>query len=223
MSKLKRKWIKVIESEENGTPLEDSIRAQVMETHPNLPILQRASAPEAPMMAAPLAADSQASEVDGETQHDLPRELPLPQLPPYHPPAPQQHLQQADSRASQHQSQTHDPQLDSQILSQQTQQRDSHLDSRLLPPQYSHQDLQHYPHPEQHAYPHHEPQSSFQGELQYAPAESQLLHHQARPPPTDPQLQTPYYGTSPYEQHISPQIEQELRRHLARADAPRSL
>ncbi|KAK1058357.1 hypothetical protein LTR74_013475 [Friedmanniomyces endolithicus] len=57
MSKLKRKWSRVIESEESGLPLEDGIRAQVMETHPTLPLLENgAVAPSAPMTPAELKA-----------------------------------------------------------------------------------------------------------------------------------------------------------------------
>ncbi|KAK0956466.1 hypothetical protein LTS16_003103 [Friedmanniomyces endolithicus] len=57
MSKLKRKWTRVIESEESGEPLEDGIRAQIMETHPNLPLLENgAVAPSAPMTPAELEA-----------------------------------------------------------------------------------------------------------------------------------------------------------------------
>ncbi|KAK4570438.1 hypothetical protein LTR86_002518 [Recurvomyces mirabilis] len=41
MSKLKRKWLKVIECEENGQPLDDATRVLVMETHPTLPIIQQ--------------------------------------------------------------------------------------------------------------------------------------------------------------------------------------
>lgn len=43
MSKLKRKWIKVIETEESGGPLDDETRAQVLETHPDLNILRGSS------------------------------------------------------------------------------------------------------------------------------------------------------------------------------------
>lgn len=39
MSKMKRKWLRVIEWEETGTPLDESTRAQLVETHPNLPAL----------------------------------------------------------------------------------------------------------------------------------------------------------------------------------------
>ncbi|KAK4893858.1 hypothetical protein LTR27_007884 [Elasticomyces elasticus] len=46
MSKLKRKWMRVIEAEETGHPLDASIREQVLETHPDLPILQAGSGGE---------------------------------------------------------------------------------------------------------------------------------------------------------------------------------
>ncbi|KAK5741524.1 hypothetical protein LTR17_003962 [Elasticomyces elasticus] len=49
MSKLKRKWMRVIEAEETGHPLEASIREQVLETHPDLPILQAGSGGVEPM------------------------------------------------------------------------------------------------------------------------------------------------------------------------------
>lgn len=41
MSKMRRKWIRVIEFEENGTPIDESTRQQLMETHPDLPILHQ--------------------------------------------------------------------------------------------------------------------------------------------------------------------------------------
>ncbi|KAK4495823.1 hypothetical protein PRZ48_013091 [Zasmidium cellare] len=44
MSKMKRKWLRVIEYEENGTPIDDLTRTQLMETHPDLPLLQHESA-----------------------------------------------------------------------------------------------------------------------------------------------------------------------------------
>jgi len=53
MSKLKRKWLRVIECEETGQPIDDVTRALLMETHPNLPILhqQVLAAPTAQMVA----------------------------------------------------------------------------------------------------------------------------------------------------------------------------
>jgi len=50
MSKLKRKWLRVIESEESGNPLDPATRAWVTETHPDLPILHQTSAPAATML-----------------------------------------------------------------------------------------------------------------------------------------------------------------------------
>ncbi|KAK3648058.1 hypothetical protein LTR56_007758 [Elasticomyces elasticus] len=49
MSKLKRKWMRVIEAEETGHPLDASIREQVLETHPDLPILQAGPNDRVPM------------------------------------------------------------------------------------------------------------------------------------------------------------------------------
>lgn len=49
MSKLKRKWLRVIEFEENGTPLDETTRVQLMETHPDLPMLHQHSVPQAQM------------------------------------------------------------------------------------------------------------------------------------------------------------------------------
>lgn len=46
MSKMRRKWVRVIEYEENGTPIDENTRAQLMETHPDLPLL---NAPQAQM------------------------------------------------------------------------------------------------------------------------------------------------------------------------------
>lgn len=53
MSKMKRKWLRVIDFEENGTPIDDMTRAQLMETHPDLPVLQQA-APAPADMGAPI-------------------------------------------------------------------------------------------------------------------------------------------------------------------------
>ncbi|KAF2771179.1 hypothetical protein EJ03DRAFT_325632 [Teratosphaeria nubilosa] len=41
MSKLKRKWLKVIEAEESGEPLDTAIHQLVKETHPDLSILEK--------------------------------------------------------------------------------------------------------------------------------------------------------------------------------------
>ncbi|KAF2165816.1 hypothetical protein M409DRAFT_24103 [Zasmidium cellare ATCC 36951] len=40
MSKMKRKWLRVIEYEENGVPIDDLTRSQLLETHPDLPLLR---------------------------------------------------------------------------------------------------------------------------------------------------------------------------------------
>jgi hypothetical protein len=39
MSKMKRKWLQVIEYEETGHPIDATTYASLMETHPDLPIL----------------------------------------------------------------------------------------------------------------------------------------------------------------------------------------
>ncbi|KXS93885.1 hypothetical protein AC578_1688 [Pseudocercospora eumusae] len=44
MSKMKRKWLRVIEFEENGTLIDDFTRQQLLETHPDLPVLAQSSA-----------------------------------------------------------------------------------------------------------------------------------------------------------------------------------
>lgn len=50
MSKMKRKWLRVIECEESGQPIDDATRELLMETHPTLPIRQGSHVPAAPMM-----------------------------------------------------------------------------------------------------------------------------------------------------------------------------
>jgi hypothetical protein len=44
MSKMKRKWLRVIEFEESGQPIDEVTRQQLLETHPDLPLLQGTSA-----------------------------------------------------------------------------------------------------------------------------------------------------------------------------------
>ena len=39
MSKMKRKWLRVMEYEETGRPLDETTRQSLLETHPDLPIL----------------------------------------------------------------------------------------------------------------------------------------------------------------------------------------
>ena len=75
MSKLKRKWLRVIEYEETGNPLDQTTRNSLLETHPDLPLLHEDNAlpagampeqdimqhhyplppPAAPMMSTPQA------------------------------------------------------------------------------------------------------------------------------------------------------------------------
>lgn len=44
MSKMKRKWLRVIEYEETGRPLDETTRQSLLETHPDLDILQQPGA-----------------------------------------------------------------------------------------------------------------------------------------------------------------------------------
>ncbi|RMY50488.1 hypothetical protein D0863_14860 [Hortaea werneckii] len=59
MSKMRRKWLKVVECEESGAVLDDETRKAVWETHPNLEVLQRVGpdggAPMVPMMTGPIS------------------------------------------------------------------------------------------------------------------------------------------------------------------------
>ncbi|TKA71577.1 hypothetical protein B0A55_07668 [Friedmanniomyces simplex] len=146
MSKLKRKWTRVIESEESGQPLEDSIRAQVMETHPNLPMLANgAAAPQKPMTQAELEAFRE------QWQEEVPAVRPPPPAPMRPPPEEeadrllslpealreQQELaEQMSWLAQQPSRQLHDSQMDERELVQQPPQQPS-TDPRLHSPYYS--------------------------------------------------------------------------------------
>ncbi|GAB1733312.1 hypothetical protein NU195Hw_g5575t1 [Hortaea werneckii] len=59
MSKMRRKWLKVVECEETGGVLDDETRKAVWETHPDLEVLQRigpeGGAPMVPMMTGPIS------------------------------------------------------------------------------------------------------------------------------------------------------------------------
>lgn len=82
MSKMKRKWLRVIEYEETGRPLDVATRNSLLETHPDLPILHDENAmpeneamqaypmpPNGSMMAAP-----QAMMQPHHMHHDIPIE-----------------------------------------------------------------------------------------------------------------------------------------------------
>lgn len=76
MSKLKRKWLRVIECEESGEPLDELTRSQVAETHPDLPILQQVlpGAPMVPMMSVrpgTMTAVADGAEGVGAGEHGL--------------------------------------------------------------------------------------------------------------------------------------------------------
>lgn len=78
MSKLKRKWLRVIEYEETGTPIDDLTRSQLMETHPDLPLLPEPQAPPAQMSntndsaspEAEVAPDVTAQEIPSASSHE---------------------------------------------------------------------------------------------------------------------------------------------------------
>lgn len=56
MSKMKRKWLRVIEYEETGCPLDVATRNSLLETHPGLPILHDPNAmPESEVVVQPYA------------------------------------------------------------------------------------------------------------------------------------------------------------------------
>lgn len=65
MSKMKRKWLRVIEYEENGVPIDDLTRQQLLETHPDLPVLHQSQdvtgggVPQAQMLQAQEAMQAQ--------------------------------------------------------------------------------------------------------------------------------------------------------------------
>ena len=60
MSKLKRKWLRVIEYEEDGRPLDTTTWNALQETHPDLPILQQPEAKPDPEEEARAKAKSKA-------------------------------------------------------------------------------------------------------------------------------------------------------------------
>lgn len=55
MSKLKRKWLRVIEFEESGRALDTTTWTSLLETHPDLPLLQQPEARPAPTHEAEAA------------------------------------------------------------------------------------------------------------------------------------------------------------------------
>lgn len=66
MSKMKRKWLRVIEYEETGVPIDELTRQQLLETHPDLPLLHQSQdvgvgggVPQAQMLQAQEAMQAQ--------------------------------------------------------------------------------------------------------------------------------------------------------------------
>ncbi|KAK5692500.1 hypothetical protein LTR97_010809 [Elasticomyces elasticus] len=98
MSKLKRKWMRVIEAEETGHPLDASIREQVLETHPDLPILQAGATDRVPMTEGELEEYRRLWRTSGTSRVRAPRSTQPPQAPssatedgvPYPPPPPEE-------------------------------------------------------------------------------------------------------------------------------------
>lgn len=105
MSKMKRKWLRVIEYEETGRPLDDDTRASLLETHPDLPILHDAD-------AMPQAHDNVDAELQSQTYYSM--APPTPSTMQMH--VPQAHMMQSPYPHAQQISIA--PQLDSQLQEQ---------------------------------------------------------------------------------------------------------
>lgn len=100
MSKMKRKWLRVIEYDETGRPIDEITRQSLIETHPELPILH----------------DQAAMPVEGDEDA---------QLPPPPPPAPMTQVRMAPQAMMQphpypmpHEHLHLEPQIDSQLEQQ---------------------------------------------------------------------------------------------------------
>lgn len=79
MSKLKRKWLRVLEFEEAGRALDTTTWNSLLETHPSLPLLQQPEARPEPADAEPAHDDPAAALAhDPQLQQD-------PQYPPHDP------------------------------------------------------------------------------------------------------------------------------------------
>jgi hypothetical protein len=109
MSKLKRKWMRVIEAEETGQPLDENTRALVAETHPNLPILQNSAPPAQMMQAQPI-------QMPTPPVRSKNKQVQLPQQTAYH--------------NHSHLPEQHDPQLDARLMQPQHMQT-PHMDPKL--------------------------------------------------------------------------------------------
>ncbi|KAK5137449.1 hypothetical protein LTR08_008427 [Meristemomyces frigidus] len=138
MSKLKRKWLRVIECEETGQPIDNDTRALLMETHPGLPILQAPVMPLAHTLEQASVAGTQEvtplrqaepqpqddAEHDGpDNDHDRPQrgqEPPLTEL--LRQPSPQPHHTITDPQLH-----SLPLQLDPRFELSQQQQMDSHM------------------------------------------------------------------------------------------------
>ncbi|WPG99257.1 Hypothetical protein R9X50_00206800 [Acrodontium crateriforme] len=173
MSKMKRKWLRVIESEESGQPLDEATRKLVTETHPDLPVLQLTgdgTGQHQPMsaqdptqqqtMSMPNAQMVQQQAQQGieaeEALHHAHQQQDQSSLPLQSQHALQHHQNQEPFLQQHHQ---HNPNIDSRL------QQDPNLDSRLLSQQV------------QQLNPSHNLN------------QSHTQHNQPLPPNTDPALQ----------------------------------
>lgn len=134
MSKMKRKWLQAIESEETGQPLDDSARVLIEETHPDLPILLQSPMTTAQMMAAELPTQDQPPEHQ-YPQQDQYLQPPEPQIDARlqaHDPGQYHSDTQLDLRLQQHaeMAQHHQQQQQHQLEQQFQQQLQQEMDSQ---------------------------------------------------------------------------------------------
>ena len=151
MSKLKRKWMHVLEAEESGEPLDEAARAQVMETHPNEPILQRTGVPQASMIQSTQAPTE---EQQAESEQSGPAPQPSHYSLPHHDPSQQRQQQH-------HPHHGYEAQMDARLLQAQHQ-ADTRLHASAYPMPQTDPKMQtpyfavaSYPLTEQHTSPQH--------------------------------------------------------------------
>ncbi|SMY20908.1 unnamed protein product [Zymoseptoria tritici ST99CH_1A5] len=202
MSKMKRKWLRVIDYEENGTPIDDTTRAQLEETHPDLPLLHQPHAPVAEMgsMASGLESDGMGM------QQPLP-----PQMEQQHP-HPQLEQQHQDPLIEQHQLDDHSH-LDQTQHADFSQPQQQHLHADLSQQQHLHPHLDQHSQldqqqHQQHPYPDHhlQPQQQHDDILSLPPHQQQ--HHTQHP------LEDPlnvYHPPPAHDPQLDAQLEQQIR------------
>jgi len=191
MSKLKRKWVRAIECEETGQPLDDATRALLMETHPNLPLLhQQSSSTAAPaMMMSPMNPMTQ-------PQQDLPTDM-LSHHRQSQTQAPVQHpndgLDPMIAGMEQPHHHRHHPNMDPSLSASLQQQ---HPDQSLKLDFDLHQQLQNNRH-----------QNASQIDTQLQQLQSQHHHHHIQQM-TDPQLQS--HGPQIDDERLEQQLQREI-------------